>query len=148
MRKSGADPVFDARCGKSGVIHDGDVLGSSLIGYGRWLEHGGKLEFVALTTLSLTSDQIRHEPRWRLLEAAWTQCVKAVPLHLDLLADIDGPWASRRRLIAEPTPDADMDGTSSLPLDFAFRCLIDAWRHNPHILSDLRQAQTRGVALT
>lgn len=85
--------------------------------------------------------------RWRILEAAWTQCVKVVPLHLDLLADVDDPWTSRRQLIAELTPDADMDGTSSLPLEFAFRCLIDACKHDPHILSELQRAQTRGAAL-
>lgn len=130
------------------VIREEDVRGSCLIGYGRWLEHGGKPEFITLTALSLTSEQIRHKPRWRLSEPAWTQCVKAVPLHLDRFATADDPWATRRPLVVELTSDADMDGTSSLPLEFAFRCLIDAYRHEPHILDDLRQTQTRGVAPT
>ena len=82
---------------------------------------------------------MRHKPRWRLLEAAWTQRVKGVPLHLNLLADIDDPRARRRQLIAELTPEADIDGTASLPLEFAFRCLMNARKHNPHILSDLNR---------
>ncbi|WP_207573516.1 hypothetical protein [Mycolicibacterium celeriflavum] len=114
-----------------------DIAGSRLIGFGRWLEHGGKPEFIALTALTIEAGAIRRKPKWaELSEAVWTQSVAVVPLcESSRIAD---PYTEPGSVTAMVTGDYSLYGSASVPLEFAVRCLIDTLQQRPSTVSELR----------
>ncbi|MGO1440293.1 MAG: hypothetical protein ACTHVY_09410 [Brevibacterium yomogidense] len=91
---------------------------SKLIGYGRWLERGGKPEFFGITLLNGTADDVdRSRRRVSGTEALYTRSASWMPL--DQLLE----------------PDEERSAIMSLPLAFALRALSNALEDDPELLS-------------
>jgi 8-oxo-dGTP pyrophosphatase MutT (NUDIX family) len=134
---SGAVRELREECG----LTPDSVLSSQLLGYGRWLERGAKPEFVCVTALSCTSNDVLRHPSYRdRSEKHWTTAVECIPLNLAVSAadDWSGPEArssAAHRLIGNS--DRVISGIS-VPLQFSLEVLALALSNQQDLLSNLR----------
>ncbi|WP_460705969.1 hypothetical protein [Myceligenerans halotolerans] len=138
------------------------IAGSSVIGYGRWLDRGAKPEFFSVTALNVSSqDYSRKGMIHGLLreERLWTQTIDFTPLDLGAPARTGtsggGSASGRSELSTVRSPCwgdvglADLSGLPgepSVPLDAALDALVRALRGDPDLLTRLRGGPARAGA--
>jgi hypothetical protein len=132
----GAERELMEECG----LIQAHIAGTALIGFGRWLEHGAKPEFNAVTALNICAADIRRRPRWSdMSESVWTRSISIKPI---TCLNYDGDAYSYEGSMAALITDGEsLNGSASMPLEFGARSLVDALAHQPDILTRLRSSQ-------
>ena len=134
------------------------IAGSTVIGYGRWLDRGAKPEFFSVTALNVSSQDFSPQGMIHGLlreERLWTQTIGFAPLDLaatDRAETSGGGPASEQTdsSTARPPVWADvgladlsaLPGEPSVPLDAALDALLRALVDDPGLLRRLRRGTT------
>lgn len=119
---------------------------SAVIGYGRWLDRGGKPEFFCVTALTVSSEELVRRSLVHGVpadERPWVQEVGLVPLDLGAVRELPAslPPSGERAPCWHGTGLVDLSrrtGEPSVPLDAALDALARTLRADPGFLSRLR----------
>lgn len=119
---------------------------SVVVGYGRWLDRGGKPEFFCVTALTVSSHELARKGLIHGVltdERLWTQTIRVTPLNLPAIQNLpaDTKESAERVPYWHEAGLLDLSkqiGEPSVPLDAALDALARTLRANPDFLTELR----------
>lgn len=110
-----------------------DVVSTRVIGYGRWLDRGGKPEFYGVSTLSVTLNEAMSRRSRQRDEKMWTQCVDSA--RLDLSSEPHSEQPARWQDVV--CDHRRMRGSMSVSLEANLAALVQAVRRSPELADGL-----------
>jgi hypothetical protein len=128
-------------CEECNIRYD-EIEWTRVLGFYRWLEKGGKPEYVGVTRLALGSDKLHGRPV-RFVELPWVErSVCNIGVDLEALRDQPDSIPELHTVFDwERRPDVELQARISLPLFMCFRALGRALLREDSVGQDVRGIQ-------
>jgi hypothetical protein len=125
---------------------------SAVVGYGRWLDRGGKPEFFCVTALTVSSHELARKGLIHGVltdERLWTQTIRVTPLNLPAIQNLPADTRDPAERVPYWHEAGLLDlskqiGEPSVPLDAALDALARTLHANPDFLTELRDTDVVG----